>query len=250
MRKSSLSASYLFRLDDICPTMDWDSFHALETIFNRYGIKPIIGIIPDNHDPKLGTHPARPDFWEYMRRLSENGWIIAQHGYRHEYVNKAGGILDINKQSEFADLPYEEQYRKIRTGKEILERNLGTEVRWWMAPAHSFDATTCRALVDLGFTHVTDGIALFPFRKHGLIWVPQQLWKPRRKLFGTWTVCIHPNSCRAADLKALERFIQKNQKSCILSEGNTHDNPLLSILNRTYSSWWNFQYLIYKTFFK
>jgi len=230
--------------------MDWDSFCALEKLFKRYDIKPIIGIIPDNHDPKLMAYPARPDFWEKMKLLADGGWIVAQHGYRHEYVNKAGGILGINDKSEFADLPYEEQFAKIRKGKEILERNLGTEVKWWMAPAHSFDRSTCHALADLGFTHVTDGIAIFPFERYGLTWIPQQLWKPRQRPFGVWTICIHPGSFSKADLKRLGCFIQKNRKSCMIPEGRPSGNPLHKATDSIYSAWWNFQYFIYKKFFK
>lgn len=48
-----------FRMDDITPDMDWKSFEAFEQLFERYGCYPLLGIVPDNLDPKLSVDPAR-----------------------------------------------------------------------------------------------------------------------------------------------------------------------------------------------
>ena len=52
-----------FRMDDITPDMDWKSFEAFEQLFERYGCYPLLGIVPDNLDPKLSVDPAREAFW-------------------------------------------------------------------------------------------------------------------------------------------------------------------------------------------
>ena len=44
-----------FRMDDITPDMDWKSFEAFEQLFERYGCYPLLGIVPDNLDPKLSV---------------------------------------------------------------------------------------------------------------------------------------------------------------------------------------------------
>ena len=53
-----------FRMDDITPDMDWKSFEAFEQLFERYGCYPLLGIVPDNLDPKLSVDPAREAFWK------------------------------------------------------------------------------------------------------------------------------------------------------------------------------------------
>jgi hypothetical protein len=65
-------ARYLFRIDDVAPTMAWSRFSQLMTIFRRHGIKPLLGVVPDNRDSSLAPELARPDFWETMRRLQQD----------------------------------------------------------------------------------------------------------------------------------------------------------------------------------
>ena len=94
--------------------------------------------------------------------------------------------------SEFAGLPYKEQYERIRRGKEIMNsKGLYTDI--WMAPGHSFDQNTLKALKDSGFRYLTDGTALYPFKRNDLVFVPQQLWQPRPFSFGVFTICLHSN---------------------------------------------------------
>ena len=45
--------------------------------------------------------------------------------------------------------------------KKLLDR--GIETKLFMAPGHTFDKTTLRALKALGFTHVTDGFGDLPY---------------------------------------------------------------------------------------
>ena len=41
------------RLDDITPDMDWERFLAVKKLLDRYKIKPLIGVIPDNRDENI-----------------------------------------------------------------------------------------------------------------------------------------------------------------------------------------------------
>ncbi|HSX24405.1 MAG TPA: DUF2334 domain-containing protein, partial [Candidatus Andersenbacteria bacterium] len=142
-------------------------------------------------------------FWDFVKTKALDGWIIAQHGYQHLYLK--------HKKTEFAGLPYHEQYKKIQLGQEILKEKLGFAPVWWMAPAHSFDKATCNALKDLGFEYITDGIALYPYKKYGLTWIPQQLWRPRAMPFGTWTICLHTNTMTAQGIQDMIEFMKKNK---------------------------------------
>jgi hypothetical protein len=78
-----------------------------------------------------------------------------------------------------------------------------------MAPNHSFDLNTLKALKQCGFTAVTDGISLYPFRLEGLVFIPQQLWRPRWMPHGVITICLHTNDMRAKHVKALRTFLRR-----------------------------------------
>lgn len=200
----------LIRLDDITPDMDWEKFERLAALFEQYQIHPIIGVVPDNRDETLHIQEPRADFWERMRSLQEQGWVIAQHGFTHVYVNKKSGLLKVNPFSEFAGLPYQEQYEKLKEGQEILKKQ-GIHTTMFMAPGHSFDRQTLRALKALGFTSVTDGYCSRPYRRGGLIFLPCTLSAPRLpKRFDT--LCLHSNSMGLAQFDALADFIGRRRK--------------------------------------
>ncbi len=196
------SANYILRIDDVCPTMNWELFSMIASVCDEYDIHPILGVIPDNQDEKLLRSRPKEKFWEYIKEKSEKGWIIAQHGYQHMY--------QLDKKTEFEGLSYQEQYEKIMHGQEILYKNLGFKPIWWMAPAHSFDEITCRVLRDLGFQYVTDGTALYPYTKYGLTWIPQQIWRPQIMPFGTWTICLHTNTMNMHYIRNVTNFMKKH----------------------------------------
>lgn len=209
-----MSARYIFRLDDITPGMHWGKFWALLSLFRAHNIKPLLGVVPDNQDSSLEVAPHHSDFWEVMRQLRDDDCVdFAQHGYQHNlYPAPRAAILDlsfgIKEMSEFAGFPYDIQRQKIRNGKEILERN-GIHSTAWMAPNHTFDHNTLTALRDEGFRSVTDGISLFPYAAHGLIFIPQQSWKPRWMPCGVQTVCIHTNEMTPLAIRALRHFLRR-----------------------------------------
>src|SRR5579864_348716 len=135
----------LLRFDDICPTMNWAVWQELEAILSDAGVKPLVAVIPDNRDPAFHLAAPRRDFWDNVRLWQARGWTIGVHGYQHLYVTRSSGLLGINAASEFAGLPFQEQERKIRLALGIF-RSEGIEPKVWVAPGHSFDTTTIRAL--------------------------------------------------------------------------------------------------------
>lgn len=228
-----IKRSYLFRIDDITPWMNRDNFDRVEKIFDSYWIKPIIGVVPDNRDPKLDIFPHIDKFWKKIISLHEKGRIIAQHWYQHKYITKNSGIIWLNNYSEFAWLSYNDQKIKIQQGKLILEKNIWITIKWWMAPAHSFDKNTCKVLKDIGFEYITDWIAMYPFSKYGLKWLPQQIWKPQKKCFWIRTVCLHINNYDDRFMDNIEKFCQKNHELIIkdLSKLNYKNSIMKHIWN-------------------
>ena len=205
-------SKFAFRLDDIVPTMDWDKFNRAMAIFSRFGVVPLLGLVPENLDPELVKGPSEEDFWTKMVGLQASGLVeLSQHGYQHKYQTKVVGMVGtgfgIKPQSEFAGLSYEQQHSVLAKGRSILEEK-GLRTNYFMAPGHTFDLATIRALGDLGFEALTDGISLFPSRIDGMKLVPQQLWKPAWMPFGYWTICLHSNTMTDADFARIERFLE------------------------------------------
>ena len=189
--------------------MDWQKFERIQNLFFEYGIKPIIAVIPDNQDEKIKINPPDSAFWQKIKGLENHGWIIAMHGYQHKYTQENGGILKIHTKSEFAGLPYKEQYDKIKKGKEVLE-NHGIKTDIFIAPGHSFDKNTLKVLKENSFNAISDGIALYPFKKYDILWIPQIAWQPRKFKCGIITFCLHPNTMQENDFKNLENFVKNN----------------------------------------
>ncbi len=209
-----MSARYIFRFDDITPRMNWEKFWALFTLLRTHNIIPLLGIIPDNHDITIDVSPPHRDFWGMMRRLRDEDLAdFAQHGYQHilsptPHAAILGPELGIKEMSEFAGFSYETQLAKIQLGKQILDHN-EINTTTWMAPNHTFDSNTLAALRHEGFRSVTDGIAMYPYESDGLIFVPQQSWRPRWMPFGVQTICIHTNEVTPRTVKALRHFLRR-----------------------------------------
>ena len=50
---SSKYTGLLIRMDDISEHMNWELMDKCETLFDKYQIKPLLGVIPINQDPEL-----------------------------------------------------------------------------------------------------------------------------------------------------------------------------------------------------
>ena len=211
-----MAAKYIFRLDDICPYMNYKNFIRIRDIFIKNNIKPIIGVIPYCKDSKLkkqsqGNFIEEDKFWEEIKNLQDdNGWEIAQHGYDHVYITEDSGIFKTNKRSEFAGVTYEVQVEKIDKGKKLLESK-GLIVKAFMAPAHSLDLNTINELKGNGIFVVTDGISAYPYVKNDVLFVPQISSWPKIKKNGVDTVCFHINSWTDEMFERLEHFLLNNK---------------------------------------
>jgi hypothetical protein len=231
-------AKYYFRLDDLCPEMDMGKYLTCLEIFQKHLIAPLVGVIPENRDATLRRAPFDPDFWETISRLSdEKKIVIAQHGLYHQYVksNKAWHYkYGIGLNTEFAGLPYHVQLGKLTLGRTLLSDH-GIDTDIFMPPNHSFDRETLRALRAAGFRYLSDGIGLYPYRRCGIIFLPQISGKPRRMPVGSTTICIHPNTMNAVDFDRLDKFLSLNRSmnfSSFLSEKAPWYSPLANGLVR------------------
>lgn len=220
------------RMDDITPHMDWRKFERFKELLDEYHIKPLIGVVPDNQDDNLefkeentSNFSEHRDFWQYVKHLQEEGWVIAMHGYQHVYTQKKGGLFPLNHFSEFVGISYEKQYDMLKKGKEILESH-GIQTDFFMAPAHSYDRNTLKALKQLGFTQMTDGFGNAPYEWQGMIFYPIsfRLSNSLKKEKGFTTMVIHANTMTERDMERCRRILDEKD---VISYGEyLKENPV------------------------
>ena len=201
------------RMDDITPDMDWAKFNRFKSILDAKGVRPLIGVVPDNKDKKLAIDPPREDFWQYVAALQQKGWIVAMHGFNHLYTTRDGGIFPIGDKSEFAGLPYHQQDEMIREGKRILRSN-GITTAFFMAPSHSYDKNTLKALRMNGFNKITDGFGSGPYESEGIIFYPISISKARTiesRQDGIVTFVYHTNTMSDRDFDTFEKLFDRAQ---------------------------------------
>ena len=113
------NTGFLIRLDDIAENMNWDMMEQATNLFDRFNIKPVLGIIPNNKDPELLAYPKKNlNFWEQVRKWKNKGWEIGMHGNNHLYDKSCTKIdyLGHGGDSEFCNHSYEDQFEKIQSG--------------------------------------------------------------------------------------------------------------------------------------
>jgi predicted deacetylase len=204
-----MSASYLLRFDDLCPTSNWNVWEKVEAILTEEQIEPLIAVIPDNQDAVLRVSAPDPCFWERVRFWQSMGWTIGMHGYQHRFITTNAGILGLNNYSEFAAVSRDEQRAKLQAALEVFRREYVQPIIW-MAPAHSFDEVTLELLHERGIYYISDGFYLLPnIDNFGITWFPQQLWSFRWRPFGVWTICFHTNFWTSPDILRFRENVRR-----------------------------------------
>ncbi len=211
---------FLIRLDDIAENMDWDMMEKATDLFDKFNIKPILGIIPNNKDPELLNYPKKNiEFWDQVRAWKQKGWEIAMHGNNHVYdkICSKTDYLGLGGSSEFCDHTYEEQYKKLKEGLEKFNSE-NIKIKIFFAPNHTFDKNTILALKKCGINQILDGYGLMPYEENGMQFVPQLFYKLYTVPFGVQTFQIHLNYFKQKDFEEFEKFIKSNSKKIITYE--------------------------------
>lgn len=204
------------RMDDITPDMDFEKFYRVKKMLDTYQIKPLIGVVPYNRDSNLKKNPVLDDFAGFLKLLKSEGYVIALHGCYHVYTTEKLGLFPLNDFSEYAGVSYEKQDEMIRKGKARL-KEWGVETDIFMAPAHTFDQNTLKALAANGFKRITDGFGVTPYERNGLIFYP--IATRRSECFsdkeGYTTLVLHANMMEEKDFQKLELQIKENHQKFI-----------------------------------
>ena len=206
----------LIRIDDIAENMNWALINKCEILFDRYNIKPLLGVIPCNQDKELYSYEKNNDFWNKVRSWQKKGWEISMHGFSHvydqetnrkDYFNYGGG-------SEFCGHDYSMQFSRIKKGlKKFDDEKI--RIRSFFAPNHTYDKNTFAVLKELGIKHIIDGYGLIPYTENKLNFIPQLFYKEIMLPFGIQSTQIHLNYWSEVDYKNFESFVLKNNNKII-----------------------------------
>lgn len=193
---------YIVRFDDLSRYSDLSKWEEVLSACEFYGVRPLVGVIPDVKDKKLYNGILNSDvgFWDFINK-NKYRMDIAMHGFHHENLS---------------NVDYSNQY-KILAGalKEFMKRNIVPDVL--IPPNHRFDLDTLDVMKALNIGYLSDGVGVFPWKilKQDVIQVPQIFWKFRKMPFGTYTVCFHPETMTVDDIRDFSDVLRENSKNFI-----------------------------------
>lgn len=203
-----MKQQFLIRLDDACPTMDSAKWCRIENLLDGYGIRPMVGVVPNCKDELLMVDSPDADFWNKVSAWQKKGWTIALHGYDHCYVSSSSGINPMWRRSEFAGVSLTIQKGKIREGISCLKSN-GVYPKYFFAPSHTFDENTLIALrEESDIRVVSDTIGRYPYKYKDFYFIPQFVGHcVNMPISGIYTFCFHPNTMGDVSFRNLESFL-------------------------------------------
>ena len=215
----SENTGFLIRLDDIAENMNWHLMERSEVLFDKFKVKPILGVIPLNQDEELLSYPKKENFWDLVRNWKKKGWNISMHGLSHVYDidTHKKDYFKYGGKSEFFGHSLDKQTERIKKGLNKF-REEQIEVKSFFAPNHTYDEKTFFALKNSGIDEVIDGYGLMPYEENNIKFIPQLFYKLIPLPFGIQTFQIHLNYLDNNSFKAFEKFIENNSHKIITYE--------------------------------
>jgi predicted deacetylase len=207
----SQNTGLLVRLDDIAENMNWNLMDKCENLFDKHNIKPLLGVIPNNLDPKLLSYQKNLKFWDRVRSWKKKGWEISMHGYTHIYDSETNkkDYFNYGGKSEFYGHSYEKQKKRLKAGLKIFSKNK-LKIRSFFAPNHTYDSNTFAALKENGIKNIIDGYGLFPYIENDITFIPQLFYKEIMLPYGVQSTQVHLNYWNQSFFDKFEKFIEKN----------------------------------------
>lgn len=146
----------IFRYDDyiLYPSHFNDS---LLNIFKKYKIPLCLGVIPFDAKSNLINKLDPSQIRDLMSRIKNNEVEIGLHGFNHAN-NVRNSFLKRRYSSEFASVSYNDQYYKIKRGKNVLDSLLKINIETFIPPFDTYDDNTLDVLTGLGFKTISASI--------------------------------------------------------------------------------------------
>ena len=111
--------TFVVMVDDISPAYSLAEHEELFEIFDRYGVKPMLFIIPNHANVNALTD--NPKWSELIKRKIDEGYEVGLHGYDHSNW-------------EFFNLTRSQTEEKLDAGLFEFEQALGTRPKLFRAP--------------------------------------------------------------------------------------------------------------------
>jgi hypothetical protein len=147
-------------------TQIWAAEQAVDGLFQKYGLRYVIAIIPESNGISLGEDPEKVSF---IKRAVQAGRVeVAQHGFSHTNFARQN-----HRPGEFRDRNYESQLHDIAQGREILVRALDlTDIRTFVPPWNAWTSDTANIIKKLGFQILSADCYYYYKSAKGLTIVP------------------------------------------------------------------------------
>jgi len=206
-KEAGKQVNVIFRYDDYSANSVTEVELKIIETFREYGIPITFGVIPfkvtgDPEDPSpQDLLPLDSIKGEILKTAYEEGILdITMHGYSHQ-TNSSEYL------SEFANLDYKEQVKKLSAGKEYLQNITGAPVTAFLPPWNTYDRNTLSALEQSGFSTLAGN-------KKGLVTKGSNLY-------------YLPVSCLLTELKDAVKAARKSSDNQPLVVAILHDYNFL-----------------------
>lgn len=141
----------IFRNDDIQPYYRQPEMRAVDKVFVEEDVPVTQGVIPMVRDRPINPNG---ELCQYIRTQSSthpDTFEYTLHGYTHNATTTFYGG------SEFGEVAYETQYRRISEGTDALESCTGERPTTFIPPFDTYDNNTVRALTEQQYTAISGG---------------------------------------------------------------------------------------------
>jgi peptidoglycan/xylan/chitin deacetylase (PgdA/CDA1 family) len=158
--------SLIFRFDDYSAKSDTALEEKVLAAFARRGVPLTVSVIPEvasgsafDPSPQEGLALGEDKALLLRHGMDTGGVEVALHGYSHQTVRRKIGSRFLEPfgryHSEFIGVDEATQEKKIRAGRDLLERQLGIRAAVFVPPWNGYDLTTLRVLARCGFTAIS-----------------------------------------------------------------------------------------------
>lgn len=224
----------VFRFDDYMMIQDV-TFDSIINVFKKNNIPLTLGVVPYGKNELIFNKLNQDQLNDLKDRVKNNEIEIALHGFTHT-DNKLTGSPPLKRKilSEFSNLEYNKQVKKIRKGKQALDSILNINTVVFIPPYNSYDANTIEALDRLNFKVISasmDGysvpakISYIPYTIDDLTELPELLKTVPDDNYSIIAV-IHPYSFFGEPETAFTKPVYFSKLDTLLNWINQQDNIL------------------------
>ena len=119
----SENTGIIIRIDDIAENMNWQLMEKCEELFDKYNIKPVLGVIPNNKDEELCSTQKKKIFGNLLEVGKEKVGKYQCMGIHMYIVNQLKKKItsDMEENLNFFGVELEKQILKIKNGLEKFD---------------------------------------------------------------------------------------------------------------------------------